>query len=88
MDDSRDRTPPLEAIDCEFLDFSEASSHCRVFSAKSSNKSQPDSYPLARTLPDTWFPTGFSFDSLDHRRESSTDAISPRHDEGTELGDP
>ena len=41
MDDSRDRSPPLEAIDCEFLDFSEAGSHCRVFSAKSSNKSQP-----------------------------------------------
>ena len=41
MNDSRDMSPPLEAIDCEFLDFSEASFHCRVFSAKSSNKSQP-----------------------------------------------
>ena len=30
LDDSRDRSPPLEAIDCEFLDFFEASSHCRV----------------------------------------------------------
>ena len=39
MDDSRDRSPPLEAIDYEFLGFSEAGSHCRVFSAKSSNKS-------------------------------------------------
>ena len=41
MDDSRDRSPPLKAIDCEFLDFSETGSHCRVFSAKSLNKSQP-----------------------------------------------
>jgi len=41
MDDSRDRSPPLEAIDCEFLNFSEAGSHCKIFSAKSSNKFQP-----------------------------------------------
>ena len=41
MDDSKDRCPPFEAMDCEFLDFSEVGSHCRVFSAKSSNKSQP-----------------------------------------------
>ena len=40
MDDSRDRSPPFEAIDCEFLNFSEVGSHCRVFSARSSNKSQ------------------------------------------------
>ena len=41
MDDSRDRSPPLEAIYSEFLGFSEAGSYYRVFSAKSSNKSQP-----------------------------------------------
>ena len=40
MDDSRDMSPPFEFIDCEFLDFSEVGSHCRVFSAKSSYKSQ------------------------------------------------
>ena len=41
MNDLRDRNPPFEAIDCEFLDFSEAGSHCKIFSAKSSNKFQP-----------------------------------------------
>ena len=41
MNDSRDMSPPLEVIDCEFFGFSEASSHCKVFSAKSLNKSQP-----------------------------------------------
>ena len=87
MDDSRDMSPPLEGIDCEFLDFSEAGSHCRVFSSKSSNKSQPYAHPFEGILPDTWFLTGFSFDNLNHRRESDTDAISPHHDEGTELGD-
>ena len=40
-DDSKDRSPPLDAINCEFLDFSKAGSYCRVFSAKSSNKSHP-----------------------------------------------
>ena len=58
MDDSRDRSPYLEAINCEFLRFSEAGSHCRIFSAKSSNKSQPDSHPSARTLPYTLFLKG------------------------------
>ena len=87
MDDSRDRSPPLEVIDCEFLGLSEAGSHCRVFSAKSSNNPNPDSHPFARTLPDTWFLTGFSFDNLNHRRESGTAAISPHHDVSTELGD-
>ena len=38
MDDSKDRIPPFEAINYEFLGFSEAGSYCRVFSAKSSNK--------------------------------------------------
>ena len=33
IDDSKDRSPPLEAIDCEFHDFFEAGTHCRVFSA-------------------------------------------------------
>ena len=47
----------------------------------------PDSHPSARTLPDTWFLKRFSSDNLDHHRESGTDAISPHHDEGTELGD-
>jgi len=41
INDFRDRSPPLEAIDCEFLNFFEAGSHCSIFSAKSSNKSQP-----------------------------------------------
>ena len=47
----------------------------------------PDSHPFARTLLDTWSLKEFSSDSLDYRRESGTDTISPRHDEGTELGD-
>ena len=85
MDDSRDRSPPFKAIDCEFLSFSEAGSHRRVFSLNPQIKLNPDSHPFARTLPDTWFLTVFLSDSLDHRRESGTDAISPRHDEGTEL---
>ena len=34
MDDSSDRSPPLEAIDCEFLGFFETGSHCRIFSAR------------------------------------------------------
>ena len=41
MNDSKDRSPPFESIDYEFLDFSEVGSHCKVFSARSSNKSQP-----------------------------------------------
>jgi len=41
MDDSKDRIPPFEALDCEFLDFSKVGSHCRVFSARSLNKSTP-----------------------------------------------
>ena len=40
MDDSKDRSPPFEAIDCEFLSFFEVGSHYRVFLDKSSNKSQ------------------------------------------------
>ena len=47
----------------------------------------PGSHPSVRTLPDTWSLKGFSLDNLSHRRESGTDAISPHHDEGTELGD-
>ena len=76
MDDFRDRSPPFEALDCEFLGFFEAGSHYRVFSTKSSNKLYSDSHPFTRTLPDTWFQTGFLFDNLSHRRESGTDAIS------------
>ena len=87
MDDSRDRSPPFVAMDCEFLSFFEASSHCRVFSAKSSNKFQPWFSSFYKNPPDTWFLKGFSFDNLSHRRESDTDAISLHHEEGTELGD-
>ena len=47
--------------------------------------SNPDSHLFARTLPDTWFLTGFSSDNLNYRRESDTDAISLYRDEGTEL---
>ena len=50
----------------------------------------PDFYPFARSLPDTWFLTGSSSDNLNHRREfdtDDTDAISPHHDDGIELGD-
>ena len=47
----------------------------------------PGSHPFARTLPDTWFLEGLSFDNLIYHRESGTDAISPHHDEGTKLGD-
>ena len=47
----------------------------------------PVFHPFIRTLPDTWFLTGFLFDNLHHHRESGTDIISPHHDEGTELGD-
>jgi len=51
MDYSRDRSPPLETINCEFLGFSEAGSHCRIFSAKSSNKSQPWFSSFYKNLP-------------------------------------
>jgi len=47
----------------------------------------PDFHPFARTLPDTWYLTGFSFDNPNHHRESGTYAISLHRDEGTELGD-
>ena len=52
MNDFRDRSPPLEGIDCEFLSFSEAGSHCRVSSLSPQINSNPDSHPFARTLPD------------------------------------
>jgi len=41
MNDYKGRSPPLEALNCEFLGFLEVGSHYRVFSARSSNKSQP-----------------------------------------------
>ena len=47
---------------------------------------QADSHPFARTLPDTWFLTGFLFDSPNHHIDSGTDVISLHCDEGTELG--
>ena len=78
MNDSKDRSPPFEAMDCEFLDFSEAGSP-GFSQVNPQTNPNPDFHPFARTLPDTWFLTGFSFDNLNHRRESGTDAISPRH---------
>ena len=87
MGDSRDRSPPLEAIDCKFLGFFEAGSHCRFSQLNPQINPNPGSHPSARTLPDTWSLKGFSFDNLSYRRESDTDAISPQYDEGTELGD-
>ena len=65
MDDSKNRSPHFEAMDCEFLGFFEADSHCRVFLNPQINPNY-DSHPFARTLPDTWFLTGFSFDNLNH----------------------
>ena len=88
MNDSKDRSPPLEVIDCEFLDFFETGSHCRISQLNPQINPNPDSHPYARTLPDTSFLTGSLSDSLDHRRESGTNAIFSRHDEGTEIGDP
>jgi len=37
----------------------------------------PNSHSFARTLLDTWFLIGFSFDNLNHHTKSDTDAISP-----------
>ena len=49
MDDSKDRSPPFDAINCEFLSFSVVGSYCRVFSGRSSNKSHLGFHPFART---------------------------------------
>ena len=87
MDDFRDMSPPLEAIDYEFLGFSEAAPIAGFSQLNPQINPNPDSHPSARTLPDTWSLKGFSLDSLDHHREFGTDTISPHHDEGTELGD-
>ena len=51
MDDSKDRSPPLESIDCEFLDFSKTGSHCKAQLNPQINPN-PGSHPFVRTLPD------------------------------------
>jgi len=53
MNDSKDRSPPLKVIDCEFLGFLEVGSHWRVFSANLQINPNPDFYPSARISPDT-----------------------------------
>ena len=51
MNDSRDWSPPLEAIDCEFLDFSEMAPIAGFSQLNPQINPNPDSHPFARTLP-------------------------------------
>jgi len=87
MVDSKDKSPHFEAIDCEFLDFSEVGSHCRVFSTRSSNKFQSWFSSFFKNPPDTWFLTRSLTDNSNHHREYGTDVIFLHRDEGTELRD-
>ena len=86
MDDFRDMSPPLEAIDYEFLGFFRLAPIAGFSQLNPQINPNPDSHPFVRTLLNIWFLTGFSSDNLTHHRESGTDSISPHHDEGTELG--
>ena len=69
MDDFKDRSPPFEVIDCEFLGFFKVAPIAGSSQLDFQTNPNPDFHPFARTLPDTWFLIGFSFDSLNHRRE-------------------
>jgi len=84
MDDSKDRSSPLEAIDCEFLGFSEVGGFSQVDLQINPN---PDFHSFARISPDTWFLIRFLFDNPNHYREFGTDTIFLHCDERTELKD-
>jgi len=77
MDDSKDRSPPFEVWTVNSLVFLRLAPIAGFSQLNPQTNPNPDFHPFARTLPDTWFLTGFSFDNPNYHRESGTDAISP-----------
>jgi len=93
IDDSIDKSSPLEAMDYEFLGFLGLGSHWMIFSARSSSQLDLQRGPIpefrlsARTPLGTWFSIMFSFDNLVSHREPNIAAISLYRGEGIVPGD-
>ena len=87
IDDSKDRSPPFEATDCEFLGFSKVGSIGEFSQLDLQINPNPDFSSFCKNPPDTWFLTRFLLDNPNHHRKSGAAVISLHRDEGTGLRD-